>query len=149
MRRTDSMQGGENFSRMTVADFMETEVYYYAVDSRGEQIATALTLGNFGSVPIVNKDKKLIGIVSEFDLLKTMKNRKKLREVTAREIMTKAPISVREETRVEELINLLQREHLIRVPVVDEEGKLVGIVARRDVLQGYLKSEETRPPWWF
>jgi len=149
MRRTDSMQGGEDISKMTVADVMETDVYYYAEDSRGDQMATAMILGKFGSIPIVNKDKKLIGIVSEFDLLKAIKNRRKLREITAREIMTKSPITVREENRVEELINLLHREHLIRVPVLDGEGKLVGIVARRDILQGYIKSEATRPPWWF
>jgi len=142
------MLGGEKFEEMTAADFMETDVFYYAEDSRVDRLATAMTLGNFGSIPIVNKEKRLVGIVSEFDLLNVMKNPKELKEVLAREIMTGAPVSVHPETRAHKIIDLLQRKHLIRVPVVDQDGKLVGIVARRDILRGYLKSRETAPPWW-
>jgi CBS-domain-containing membrane protein len=39
-----------------------------------------------------------------------------------------------------DLIDRLEGKHLIRMPVVNEEGKLLGVVARRDVLQGYLKA---------
>jgi CBS domain-containing protein len=46
-----------------------------------------------------------------------------------------------------EIIQLLQSKHLIRVAVVDAEGKLVGIVARRDILLGYLRA--TKPIWTF
>lgn len=63
--------------------------------------------------------------------------------------MTVSPICVTEETLSEEIIQLLQEKHLIRVPVVDKNGTLVGVVARRDILQGYLKSKESPPPWWF
>ncbi len=46
-----------------------------------------------------------------------------------------------------EIIMLLEEKHLIRVPVVDPEGKLVGVVARRDILEGSLKAPTHR--WWF
>jgi CBS domain-containing protein len=46
---------------------------------------------------------------------------------------------VRPDTPVDEIIRLMEHEHLIRVPVV-EDGKLIGIVARRDILYGYLKT---------
>ncbi|HET6465497.1 MAG TPA: CBS domain-containing protein [Nitrospiria bacterium] len=149
MRRTDSMLGGENFDGMTAADFMETDIFYYAEDSRIDRLATAMTLGNFGSIPIVDRNKRLVGIVSEFDLLNVIKKRKELREVTAGEVMTRALIFVHPETHADKIVELLQREHLIRVPVVDQNKKLIGIVARRDILRGYLKSKETLPPWWF
>jgi CBS domain-containing protein len=38
------------------------------------------------------------------------------------------------------LIGVLQTNHLIRVPVVDQDGKLIGIVARRDIVRGYLSA---------
>lgn len=149
MRRVDYMLGGEDFKKMTAAHFMQTDVYYYSKDSTGDKLATAITMGGFGSVPIVDKGKKLIGIVSEFDLLKAIMTGNELEKITAEEIMTKEAIAVTEESRSEEIIDLLQSKHLIRVPVVNKERTLVGVVARRDIIQGYLKSKEAPPPWWF
>ena len=149
MRRVDFMLGGEDFKKMTAAHFMQTDVYYYTADSGGDKIATAITMGGFGSVPIVDKERKLIGIISEFDLLRTIMSGKELEKITAAEIMTREIVSVNGEALSEEIIDVLQRRHLIRVPVVDKDGKLIGIVARRDILQGYLKSKEAPPPWWF
>lgn len=149
MRRVDYMLGGEDFKKMSAAHFMQTDVYYYPKNATGDKLATAITMGGFGSVPIVDKGKRLVGIISEFDLLKAITNGKELEKVTAEEIMTVSPICVTEETLSEEIIQLLQEKHLIRVPVVDKNGTLVGVVARRDILQGYLKSKESPPPWWF
>lgn len=149
MRRVDYMVGGEDFKKMSAAHFMQTDVYYYPKSATGDKLATAITMGGFGSVPIVDKGKKLVGIVSEFDLLRAIINGRELEKVTAEEIMTSNPVSVSEETPSDAIIKLLQEKHLIRVPVVDQNGALVGVVARRDILQGYLKSKESPPAWWF
>ena len=61
--------------------------------------------------------------------------------------MTKDPITVKPETPAMEIIRQLQEQHLIRMPVVDAEGKLAGVVARRDILEGYLRA--TKPVWRF
>ncbi len=102
-----------------------------------------MTEHGFGSVPVVDEKHRLIGIVSEFDLLKVLMEDKPLSEVTAGEIMTPNPMTVAPEITAMDIIRLLEEKHLIRLPVVDEKGKLVGIVARRDILQGYLSV--TRP----
>ena len=106
-----------------------------------------ITEGGFGSVPILASDGKVVGIVSEFDLLKVIMEGTELSKVTAGEIMTKGAISVTEDTPAMEIIQLLQSKHLIRVAVVDNEGKLVGVVSRRDILLGYLRA--TKPIWTF
>jgi acetoin utilization protein AcuB len=54
--------------------------------------------------------------------------------------MTPNPITVMPETPAMDIVQLLEAKHLIRMPVVNEEGQLVGVVARRDVLQGYLNA---------
>jgi CBS domain-containing protein len=41
-----------------------------------------------------------------------------------------------------EIIHLLQERHFIRTPVVDADGKLVGVVSRRDIIQGYLRANK-------
>lgn len=147
-RRVDYLVGGEDFKGMTAGQFMESDVVFYARSSKADKLATAMTAGGFGSIPVVDKDRKLVGIVSEFDLLKALRDGKNLAEITAGEIMNTSPISVTEEIRSEELMKVLEEKHLIRVPVTDENGRLVGVAARRDVLQGYLRSRGEQQPWW-
>jgi CBS domain-containing protein len=98
--------------------------------------------GGFGSVPILAKDGKLVGIVSEYDLLKAIEEGKEMTKVTAGEVMTKDPITVGKNTPAMEIIHLLQERHFIRTPVVDVDGKLVGVVSRRDIIQGYLRANK-------
>lgn len=149
MRRINFMIGGEDFQEMTAAQFMQSDLYYCNQRTDGRKIASMITMGGFGGIPVVDDDKgmKLVGIVTEFDLLKALMDKKDLENIVVDEIMTKNPICVNTETKANDIINLLETKHFIRVPVIDKEGRLVGIVARRDVLQGYLKSKEK--PWWF
>lgn len=127
------------FGQMTVGQLMEKEVQSASKDSRADLLANYMMDG-FGSVPIIDSTQKLVGIVSEFDLLKALRKGSKLGEVLACDIMTPNPISAIQNMDALALIDILQNNHLIRVPVVDGSGKLIGIVARRDILRGYLQS---------
>ena len=127
------------FGKMTVRDLMEKAVQSEHKDVKAELLATLMMQG-FGSVPIIDDSDHLIGIVSEFDLLNAVRKGRKLEGVTAGEIMTPNPVSVTQDTDVITVIDVLHSNHLIRVPVVDSIGKLIGIVARSDVLRGYLQT---------
>ena len=81
-----------------------------------------------------------MGIVTEFDLLAALDSGKRLGDLMAQEIMTTEVIRVSPHADMRTLIGVLQTNHLIRVPVVNQEGTLVGIVARRDVVRGYLNA---------
>jgi CBS domain-containing protein len=63
-----------------------------------------------------------------------------LGRLAAADIMTGNPYSVRTETTIGTLVHVLRASDLVRVPVVDAKDKLVGIIARRDVLRTYLKA---------
>ncbi len=127
------------FGHLTVGTIMEMQVQSATKDTGAELLASYMMEG-FGSVPIVDDQNKLVGIVSEFDLLGALRRGKKLEEVTAGEILTASPISVTKDTDVMTLVDVLQNNHLIRVPVLDNKGSLIGIVARRDLLRGYLQA---------
>ncbi len=127
------------FGHLTVGAIMETQVQSATKDTKAEMLASYMMEG-FGSVPIVDNNNKLLGIVSEFDLLASLRKGKKLEDVTAGDILTENPISVTKDTDMMTLIDVLQNNHLIRVPVLDNVGKLIGIVARRDLLRGYLQT---------
>jgi len=127
------------FGKLTVGAIMEKQVQSAEKDTTAEMIASYMMDG-FGSVPIVDENNKLVGIVSEFDLLTALRKGKKLKDVAAGEILTPNPISVTQDTDVVTLMDVLQNNHLIRVPVLDKVGNLIGIVARRDLLRGYLQT---------
>jgi len=147
VRRVDYMIGPQEFALLKAEHFMQDVVSYYSIEDTGDKLAGAITEGGFGSVPILASDRKVMGIVSEFDLLEAIANGKELSRVTAGEIMTREINSVTPDTPVLEIIQLLQSKHLIRIPVVDVNGVLAGIVARRDILLGYLRA--TKPIWTF
>ena len=127
------------FGKLTVGAIMEKQVQSAEKDTTAEMIASYMMDG-FGSVPIADENNKLVGIVSEFDLLAALRKGKKLQDVSAGEILTPNPVSVTKDTDIVTLMDVLQNNHLIRVPVLDNVGKLIGIVARRDLLRGYLQT---------
>ena len=147
MRRVDYMVGARDFKVLEAEQFMQDVVTSYEVEDTVDRLAGAMSEGGFGSVPILGKDRKLVGIVSEFDLLKAIEEGKEMTKVTAGEIMIKDPVTVFRNTPAMEIIHLLQEKHFIRTPVVDADGKLAGVVSRRDIIQGYLRA--TQPVWVF
>ncbi len=147
MRRVTYMVGARDFSTLKAEHFMQDAVSYFHADDTGERLAGAMTEGGFGSVPILETDYKVVGIVSEYDVLKAIMEGKELAKVTAREIMTKDPVTVPQDSAAMDIIRLLQEKHLIRMPVVDDEGKLAGVVSRRDIMEGYLRA--SKPIWRF
>ena len=126
-----------DFSRLMVVRFMEKDVQYGHRRTKADVLASQMIEG-FGAVPIVDEKQRLVGIVSEYDLLVALEKGRRWSELSAEDIMSPNPYSVRQETDIGTLIHVFRASHLIRVPVVDAEGKLTGIVARRDILRGYL-----------
>ena len=143
MRRVDYMVGARDFKTLEAEQFMQDVVTSFRVEDTVDRLAGAMSEGGFGSVPILAKDGKLVGIVSEFDLLKAIAEGKEMTKVTAGDIMVKDPITVSRNTPAMEIIKLLQERHFIRTPVVEADGKLAGVVSRRDLIQGYLRSTKS------
>ncbi|MDX2252519.1 MAG: CBS domain-containing protein [Nitrospira sp.] len=132
----------QDFSSMTVKQVMEQRVQSVHLRTKGDVIASLMIEG-FGAVPVVDKQRTLAGIVSEHDLLAAIDDGHRLGELTAGEIMTGNPYSIRPETSLGTLVHVLRASDLVRVPVVDAQDRLVGIIARRDVLRTYLSTGST------
>ncbi|XP_057783017.1 CBS domain-containing protein CBSX1, chloroplastic-like [Salvia miltiorrhiza] len=119
--------------------------------------------------PVVNDDWKLVGVVSDYDLLaldsisgggeqdtnlfpvadstwKTFNEVQKLISKTngkvVGDVMTPAPLVVRENTNLEDAARLLLKTKYRRLPVVDIEGKLIGIITRGDVVRAALQIKQ-------
>nr|WP_086426437.1 CBS domain-containing protein [Nitrospira cf. moscoviensis SBR1015] len=135
----------KDFDSMTVSQVMEKEVQYVRLKTKGDVIASLMIEG-FGAVPVVENGRKLTGIVSEHDLLAAVDDGHPLGTVSAKDIMTANPYSVRPETTLGTLVHVLRASDLVRVPVVNVKEKLVGIIARRDLLRAYLATGGKRQP---
>jgi len=144
MRRSEFMLGGEDFKALKACQLMEADAVACRQEVTWKQIADLLSHGGFGDVPIIDKDKTLLGIVTEFDLLKVLLDGKDPNNVTALDIMTKDVVSISEETNSVEIVNILETKHLTRVPVL-KDGKLVGIVAKRDLLFAFIQASSKTP----
>lgn len=96
-------------------------------------LAVLLQSGTFSGVPIVDPGSLLVGMVTEFDLLKAVADKKDLHHVTAGDIMSTLPICVEEHDTIEKVIQIMIEHKIIRLPVV-RDGKLIGLISRTDIL---------------
>jgi CBS domain-containing protein len=88
-----------------------------------------------GSIPVVDdiKSRRLVGIVTDPDLAVRGLARGRGPDTRIRELMTDDPVACVPEDKVEDLRQVMVEELVRRVPVVDEDGVLVGIVAQADI----------------
>ena len=98
-----------------------------------KSLANTLIKNQISGAPVTGKDGKIIGIVSEADIVAN-----KGKDVKA--IMSKKIISVVEDTPVEEIAQLMTTHKIKRVPVM-RGGKVVGIVSRADIVGAIARGE--------
>jgi CBS domain-containing protein len=115
---------------MIARDIMTRKVYTIFPEASVQEVAQLLSRKSISGVPVVDNNGKMIGIVTEADIIGKV-NREGLRVA---DIMSLEIIAVDEETRVGEIAMLLTERKIKRVPVM-QNGKLVGIVCRADIVQ--------------
>jgi len=125
---------------MVAKDIMNKIVTAAKKNTIGRDLVIKLLSGMYSGLPVVDDKGKVVGVVSEFDLLKAIRNGKALEQVKAEDIMSKNPICVSENTPVEEVIDLMMKHNIIRVPVVRNDN-LVGVISRCDILSSIVEPE--------
>jgi CBS domain-containing protein len=141
MRQTEFFLAACDPKTLTVGQLMQDAVTRCTTRTDALTITHMMTHRNFGALPVVEEDGTLVGIVSEYDLLQAMIDGRDLRKVLALEIMSTNPVTVTEDQTLAQVADLFQDRYLTRVPVVRNK-KLVGILARRDLLFGYTKASQ-------
>ena len=141
MRQTEFYLSACDPKTLTVAQLMQDAVTTCTPHADLSTIASLMTRRSLGSLPVVEQDGTLVGIVTEYDLLQAMIEGRDLRKVAAMGIMSTVPVTVTEDQTLLQVAELFQDRYLTRVPVLRNK-KLVGILARRDLLFGYLKASK-------
>ena len=124
----------EDIQATVAGDIMTRPVVAASRTTTVRDLAIQMFLGGFSGMPITERDGSIIGLVTEFDLIRAIQGGMQAATTLAEAIMTRDVISVDVDTPIEEIVEILERERFIRVPVT-ERGKLVGVVSRPDVLR--------------
>ena len=130
-----------------VKDVMTTRVIWVRKDAPFRELAAALRRHRVSAFPVLGEDDKVIGVVSEADMLTKEaldpgvfsgllhhRDAEKARGITAGDLMTAPAVTIAPEDTVEQAARLMYQRKVKRLPVVDGWGHLVGIISRADVL---------------
>lgn len=126
---------------MLAHEVMHKRVIAVRPEALGRDLVLKLLSGTFSGLPVVDENRTVVGVVTEFDLIKAKQEGKNLETVKAQAIMSRPPITVRESAAIEEVIATMMTHRIIRVPVVAEDGRLVGIISRSDLLSRMVQPE--------
>jgi CBS domain-containing protein len=142
-----------------VGDVMTHDVVTVTENTVYRKVVDLLTERRVSAVPVVDEERRVVGVVSEADLLHKIEfvgeeherrvftsRRRRRAEVKAhgllaRELMSAPAITVVAGTSLTVAAKLMDDERVKRLPVVDELGRLVGIVTRSDLLRVYLRPD--------
>ncbi|MDH2387935.1 CBS domain-containing protein [Streptomyces sp. HNM0663] len=151
-----------------VGAVMITEVTAIAPDTGFKDIARTLDAHRVSGAPVLDGERRLLGVVSESDLMhhqadcaeqphgrlrrlrrllrawlpSARRARAKTHALTARELLTAPAVTVAEEATIAEAARIMVEHRVNRLPVVDGEGRLTGIVTRRELLNAFLRPDD-------
>ena len=120
---------------MNANDLMSPQVVVARENTNAEQISAKLLAGEFNGVPVVDDNDSVVGVVTAIDILKSIREGKKLNTMVARDIMTPNPSVVKKDTPLEQIIDIILEKEIVLVPVVEDNNKIVGVVARLDIIR--------------
>ncbi|GHG21404.1 CBS domain-containing protein [Streptomyces zaomyceticus] len=142
----------------TVFEVMPPDVVTAAPETPFKEIARLFADHDGSAVPVVDADRRLLGVVSEADLLRSsaelpglegrragvrlLSQERGLPDAeTAAQLMTSLAVTARANWNLVETARTMQRKAVKRLPVTDETGRLVGIISRSDLSRPFLRSD--------
>jgi CBS-domain-containing membrane protein len=146
-------------SRWSVADVMTVGAVSVEQDTPFKEIVDVLEAHGINAVPVVDSCRRVIGVVSSADLVpkiefagdddqlrifegrRTRQARGKAGGTAAGELMTAPALTVLGQTSVVQAARIMESAQLKRLPVVDDLGRLIGMVTRHDLLKVFLRGD--------
>lgn len=148
---------GRGRQGMAVSNIMTRKLITVTADTTIEDISKLIIANRISGVPVVDSDNRVVGMVTQSDIIfrqihneptfaattedlvllkEGMKAEKRFGAGnTAKDIMTSPVITAHENDSIREVVELITKEKIKRVVIVDEEGRLVGIVSKMDIVR--------------
>jgi len=146
-------------------DIMTKNVITIRKDATLAELAKLLIKNKISGVPIVDEKEELVGIVTEADLIikesdlpfplsfsfaflesyeSYTKSTKEYLETRVEEVMSINVKTAREDMPISKVVNIMVNNNINRLPVLNNEGKLTGIITRADIIKTIIKKSEKK-----
>ena len=152
-----------------VKELMTTDVIAFKPDNKIPHVAKTFRTKRISGAPVIDDQKKVIGVISEADIMKLtaaipfpdidplnpfpvfsmssyMKKVKKIPDDIdtifdgyVKDVMSKNPVTISPDDSISDAARIMRKNDFNRIPVVDAEGKLVGLIAREDIIAVFAK----------
>ena len=129
----------------TVGQVMTADVIQVRRTTPFKELVRLLDHHRIGGLPVVDEDDKVVGVLSGTDLVRAQASRPgedPAGAVTAQDLMSTPAVTVHPEQTVPDAARLMERRGVERLPVIDEEDRLIGIATRRDLLRVFLRTDD-------
>jgi CBS domain-containing protein len=154
---------------VTVEELMKTDVITFKPSDTIQHVAKTLRTHRISGAPVIDDQSRVIGVISEADIMKLtatvpfpdidplnpfpvfsltsyMNKVKKipdeidaLFEGSVKDVMSKKPVTISPDDSISAAARLMHKNDFNRIPVVDDEGKLVGLLARNDIISVFAR----------
>ena len=136
----------EKIIHETAFDYMTSKVITFKADQGIREVIETIIKRKISGAPVINNNGEIIGIITEKDCLGLIYDEKyhNLPPNKGKVIhyMSKKVVTVDFKTRIDELANMFMNSNFRRYPVI-KNGKMVGIISRRDILKACRKIKKT------
>ena len=138
--KSTAVQPARTGTSLKAKDIMEQPVIAATPQASLRDVATQLVTNEFSGMPVAAPDGKVVGIITESDIIRALILGKKPENLTAGDVITDSPITVDADAPLEDVMKSLEDHRIVRVPVTSE-NTLTGIISRRDVIRAILEPE--------
>jgi CBS domain-containing protein len=152
-----------------VRELMTTDVIAFTLSDKVHQVAKTLRANRISGAPVIDDQRKVIGVISEADIMKLTATvpfpdidplnpfpvfsltsyMKRVEKIPAEietlfdgyvnDVMTKDPVTISPDDSILDAARIMHKYDFNRIPVVDDEGKLVGLIARADIISLFVQ----------
>ena len=120
---------------MKVKDFMQNNVFFITPDVKLDQVGKLMSENHIGAIPVCDEDKGVCGIVTDRDIvLRGIACDKDVKTTPVSEIMTCNVCTCKEDDNMKNAENIMSKNQIRRVPVVDTNNNIIGILTLEDLV---------------
>ncbi|MFZ0687944.1 MAG: CBS domain-containing protein [Terriglobales bacterium] len=126
---------------MSILEMCDSEAAAVSLDATAERAIRAMLDRHVGAVAVIDEKQRIAGIFTERDVLRRLSlGERDPRTLSVREVMTTpVEMATRSTTAAEALATMVER-HYRHLPIVDDDGRLLGMLSLRNVLQARIET---------
>lgn len=121
----------------TVGEIKKGNTLFTREGSSAFDVSSLLLDSHESGMPVVSEDDRVVGFISEQDILMALRGTRRLEEIAVREIMNPVVVVAEEGATLEEASQAMEDLHIHRLPVVRGE-RLIGTITRNDLIRAWL-----------